>query len=49
MATEHGANLLPSVSRDDIIIKKINPAVLKSVADSITAAAKDGSKQNSSP
>lgn len=49
MATDHGAQLLPSVGRDDIIIKKITPSVLKSVADSITAAASKGSKQNSSP
>lgn len=49
MATSHGASLLPSIVRDDIIIKKITPAVLKSVADSITAAATDGSQVNSSP
>lgn len=49
MATSHGAQLLPDVQRDDIIIKKINPAVLKAIADSITAAASKGSEQNSSP
>lgn len=49
MATSHGATLLPSIARDDIIIKKISPSVLKAVADSITAAATKGSEVNSSP
>lgn len=49
MALDQGAQLLPSVGRDDIIIKKINPAVLKAVADSITTAASQGDKKDSSP
>lgn len=40
---------LPAIKRDDIIIKKITPDVLNTIADNLTTAAEQGSECNSSP
>lgn len=49
LASQFATFTWPEVQRDDIIIKKITPAVIQANANALTSAASKGTKQDSRP